>query len=396
MASASFFRGVKIVLDPTPQQEELMLQNVGAARFAYNTMLALVKESLQEEFEGERLGWSFYELRNHFNSIKPEVAPWYKEVSKEALASGSKSLSVALKNFSDSKKGKRKGKRVGFPRFKKRAACGSCTFETGSFRITDGNHIQLPKIGKVHTLEDVSRLQRKIEDGDAKLKAVTLKKHRGRWVAVLRVEFYAAKQPKLSSMGRAVGVDVGVKSLLVAANQSGDLALDLSRPSRIDTLFSQKALLQRQGRRKVKGSNRWRKHQEKINKLDYKIANIREDTLHKATTFLAENYETVVIEDLNVLGMMSKGRHKRGLNKLLGLSSLATIHSMLEYKVLERGGALIKAPKFYPSSKTCSSCGVVKAKLHLGERVFGCDDCHLVIDRDLNAALNLVALSRHH
>lgn len=393
---ASFFRGVRIVLDPTPQQEKLMLQNVGAARFAYNTMLALVKESLQEEFEGERLGWSFYELRNHFNSIKPEVAPWHKGVSKEALASGSKALSVALKNFSDSKKGRRKGKRVGFPRFKKRAACDSCTFETGSFRITDGNHIQLSKIGKVHTLENVSRLKRKLDGGEAKLKAVTLKKHRGKWVAVLRVEFYVGKPPSPSSAGAAVGVDVGVKSLLVTANQSGDLALALPRPSRVDALFAKKAALQRQGKRKVKGSNRWCKHQEKVNRLDYKIGNIREDTLHKATTFLAENYETIVIEDLNVLGMMSKGRHKRGLNRLLGLSPLATIHSMLEYKVTERGGTLVKAPRFYPSSKTCSSCGVVKAKLHLSERVFECDDCRLVIDRDLNAALNLVALSRHH
>jgi putative transposase len=142
-------------------------------------------------------------------------------------------------------------------------------------------------------------------------------------------------------------------------------------------------------RHKVKDSNNWNKAQRQIAKLHFKIANIRKDTLHKLTTYLAKNHGQIVIEDLNVSGMMAN--HK--LAKAVQDMGFYEFRRQLDYKTQLYGSELIIADRWFPSSKTCSNCGYKKESLSLTERVFECEQCHVVCGRDLNASLNLASLA---
>jgi len=142
-------------------------------------------------------------------------------------------------------------------------------------------------------------------------------------------------------------------------------------------------------RRGVKASRRWEKADAERSRLHHRVANLREDHLHQTTAMLAAEYGTVVVEDLNVAGMMKNRR----LSRRIADASFGEVRRQLDYKTRRHGGRLIVADRWYPSSKTCSDCGAVKAKLPLSHRVFECDACGLVLDRDENAARNLAALA---
>jgi putative transposase len=141
--------------------------------------------------------------------------------------------------------------------------------------------------------------------------------------------------------------------------------------------------------RKVKGSANRRKHTDRLARIHARVANVRADALHKATSDLAQRYETIVTEDLNVAGMTRNRRLARAISD----QGFAAVRRMLSYKTTWNGGRLIPADRFYPSSKTCSACGAVKAKLALSERTYVCESCSLTLDRDVNAARNLLHLA---
>jgi putative transposase len=144
-------------------------------------------------------------------------------------------------------------------------------------------------------------------------------------------------------------------------------------------------------RKGQKASNRWKRANQRRNRIHHRVSNLRRDGLHKITTGLASQVSTLVVEDLNISGMLAK--HK--LARALADAGFAEIRRQLDYKTIWRGGTLVIAHRWFPSSKTCSVCGVVKAKLRLKDRVFRCDTtaCGLVIDRDINAARNLAKLA---
>ena len=167
---------MKVALDPTPRQERALLSHAGAARFAYNAALAHVKSQIEA---GKRPDWSYYSLRRWWNAGKDGLAPWWRENSKEAYNAGLESLGRALKNYSASKAGERKGRRAGFPRFKtKDGAAPSYSYTTGSFGPIDGDPkaLKLPRVGRVHCFEDVAR-----RVGDAKVTRMTISRRAGRW-----------------------------------------------------------------------------------------------------------------------------------------------------------------------------------------------------------------------
>jgi hypothetical protein len=197
---------VKVALDPTPRQARMLLSHAGAARFAYNAGLAHVKGQLEAK---ERPDLSHYALRRWWNASKDVLAPWWAENSKEAYSYGLECLSRALRSFLDSKRGKRKGKAVGFPKFKSKASSTpKFAYTTGSFGLIDGDPkaLRLPRIGRVHCMEDVAR-----RVGGAHVTRMTVSCHAGRWFASLTVERadVTSSQPK----GPAVGVDLGVSHL---------------------------------------------------------------------------------------------------------------------------------------------------------------------------------------
>lgn len=215
--------------------------------------------------------------------------------------------------------------------------------------------------------------------GDARVLRMTVSKRAGRWYASLTVERDdkpVTKPPK----GGAVGIDLGIKTLATLSDGTiienpRCLAASERRLKR-----AQKALS-----RKTVGSKRRAKARAKVARLHAHVANQRIDAIHKATTWLTGTYSDICIEDLNVVGM-AKNHH---LAKAVSDASFGEFRRQLEYKIARTSATLHVVDRWYPSSKTCSKCGAVKAKLSLSERVYRCDACGLSIDRDLNAAINI-------
>jgi putative transposase len=188
--------------------------------------------------------------------------------------------------------------------------------------------------------------------------------------------------------GTVIGIDLGVKALLTGADSAGNV-VSVSGPK---PLCARRRKLARAGRahaRKKPASANRRKSAARLARIHARVANVRADALHKATTALAARYETVVAEDLNVTGMMANRR----LARAIADQGFGAARRMLAYKTGWSGGTLITADRWYPSSKTCSGCGAVKAKLALSERTYQCAVCGLVLDRDINAARNLLNLA---
>ena len=370
---------VRVALDPSPAQERLLLSHAGAARFAFNVGLAHVKAGIDA---GAKPEWSFYSLRKWWNSNKDALAVsddgviWWAENSKEAYSSGLEALAKGLSNWSKSREGARKGRRMGFPKFKtKDRATPRFAYTTG-FKLIDGDPkaLRLPKVGRVHCMENVAE-----RVGDARVLRMTVSKRAGRWYASLTVERdtpVAVCAPK----GGAVGVDLGIKTL---ATLSDGTVIENPRC----LAASERRLKQAQQAlsRKTRGSNRRAKARAKVARLHARVANQRLDAMHKATTMIARTHSTVCIEDLNVAGMVKNRR----LAKAIMDASFGEFRRQLEYKTARTGAALHVVDRWYPSSKTCSKCGRAKAKLPLAERVYKCDGCGLTMDRDLNAAINI-------
>lgn len=413
-AAPTVLRAYRFALDPTPAQEQRLRSHCGAARFAYNHMLTLVKANLDQR-TAERtydipdaeltppLDWSFYSLRNQWNQIKGDVAPWWSENSKEAYANGIANLAAALSNWSTSRAGVRRGRAVRFPRFKTKRARPSCRFTTGGLGLVerDRRHIRLPKIGIIRTHESTRKLARRVEAGTARIRSATISFERGRWHVAFSVELATAPTRRRSGQaGAVVGVDLGITHLAVLSTSLPGVSDEhgmVANPDHLERAQKQLRRLQRQasrrrGRDKRTGtapSARWLRTQTRVNRLHTRIANARTDGLQKLTTALAERFETIVIEDLNVVGMLANHQIARRISG----AGWGGLRRQLTYKTHDRGGTLIVADRFYPSSKTCSNCGAVKAKLSLSQRIYHCKSCSVSIDRDRNAAVNLAALA---
>ena len=375
------YEAVKVRLDPTPRQERLMASHAGAARFAYNAGLAHVKEALDN---GEPADWSHYDLRRWWNENKDELAVnkttgevWWSQNSKESYSGGLRSLAQGLSNWSKSRKGQRKGKRVGFPRFKSKNTVMRFAYSTGFTAPTAGDPygLKLPRIGRVHCMENVyDRVN------GARLVRITVSRRAGNWCASLTVEREQPSSPAHTLKRGAVGVDLGVKNL--ATLSDGTV---IPNPRALGARLKALRKAQKALSRKVKGSARREKARERVARLHARVADVRTDAIHKATTMIAQTYGTVCIEDLNVAGMVKNHSLARSLSD----ASLGEFRRQLEYKTARTGAVLCVVDRWFPSSKTCSNCGTVKAKLSLSERTFNCDNCGTSIDRDLNAAINI-------
>ncbi|QBS38207.1 transposase [Thermaerobacter sp. FW80] len=375
----------RFALDPTPRQERALASHVGARRFAFNWGLALVKERLEARARGEdvEVPWTLPALRREWNRQKHRVAPWWRENSKEAYSSGLDGLARALQNWSKSRQGERKGRRVGFPRFRKKGrGRESVRFTTGAIRVDDQSHVVLPRIGRVKTHEPTTALLRRIEAGTARILSATVAREGGRWFVSFTCE--VERQPGRPRFpGRVVGVDAGVKHLAVLS--TGE---KWPNPRSLEKVLRKITRSSRALARRQKGSRGWQKARRRLARLHARARNLRQDALHKLTHHLASTYGVVVVEQLHVAGMLKNRR----LARVLADAALAEIRRQLSYKCPWHGAVLVEAPPFYPSSKRCSRCGAVKPSLPLSQRTFRCEECGLVLDRDENAARNLAAL----
>lgn len=390
--------GIKVALDPTPRQLGLLASHAGAARFAFNAGLLHVQSQLcgNTTCQGKgKADWTMPALRRWWNEWKNELAPWWRENSKEAYTSGLQSLADAYSNYFSSRDGKRKGRRMGYPRLRRKSRTTSkFTYTTGSFGIADDHGVKLPRIGRIHCMENIRRLA-----ADGHITRVTVSRHAGRWYASFAVE-RDDPQPSKQLHG-SIGVDLGVKRIATFSDGA-----TIENPHRMDELARRQRRTARRLSRRAKGSRHWVESKHESERLANRLANQRRDLLDKTTTMLARAYADISIEDLNVQGMtrtpkpkpdpnkpghyLPNGRKaKAGLNKRVLDAGFGMFRAMLAYKCAQTGARLHIIDRWYPSSKTCSNCGTVKAKLPLDERTYHCDACGLVIDRDLNAAVNI-------
>jgi putative transposase len=376
----------RFALEPTPAQERALQSHAGAARFAWNWGLSKCKE----RYDPEGKWYSAMDLHRLWNRAKkadPALA-WWGENSKCAYQEASRDLGRAVADFVKSKKGERKGRRLGFPRFKKRGRCrDSFRFGAGVMRCA-GSTVTLPRLGTVRTHESTRKLARKLESGTARILSATVSRTAQRWFVSFTVEVERAVPNRHVRPGSAIGIDLGIKNLITGVDERGNV-VTVDGPRPLDASLRRMRRVSRAHSRKQPGSANRRKHAARLARIYVRVANVRADALHKATTSLAARYETVVAEDLNVTGMLAN----RKLARAVADQGFGAGRRMLCYKTTWKGGRLLMADRWYPSSKICSACRWRKPSLTLAERVFTCEACGLVIDRDENAARNLLDLA---
>ncbi|MHB1772842.1 MAG: RNA-guided endonuclease TnpB family protein [Acidimicrobiales bacterium] len=357
-------------LDPNNRTRAALSSHGGASRFAYNWGLALLRARLEQaeqvrraafrellpDGDVERLArtvevpWNLPALRKEWNREKAEAAPWWAANSKEAYSSGLDALARALEGWSKSRAGTRAGT-VGFPRFKKKRVRKSCRFTTGAIRARDDRHVQLPRVGVVRVKEQTGELRELLDTGRARICSATISEQTGRWFVSFTCELERTDAPARLP-DAVVGVDLGVKVL--AALSTGEL---VANPKILGCYERKMARLSREQSRRQKGSKRRRQTRAELARCHARVANT-------------------------------------GLNRAVLDVSPAELRRQLTYKLAWRGGTLVVADRFFPSSKRCSSCGETKTKLSLATRTYRCEHCGLETDRDLNAALNLAAYGR--
>ena len=300
------------------------------------------------------------------NSMKESTFPWMYDVSKCAPQEALRDLDRAFQNFF---RGIRQGQPIGFPAFKRRGQHDSFRL-TGTIKVQTKS-IQLPRLGIIR-LKEKTKVR-------GKILSATIVREADRWFVCLPVEM-ERPDPKPVE-GDPVGIDVGLTCFAALSNGEKILA-----PKPLAKSLKRLKKASQQHSRKIKGSNNRKKSALKLARLHRKNRNIRKDFLHKQTTILAKTKSVIVLEDLDVKGMLSNKRLSRHISD----AGWREFRRMLEYKTKWYGSTLIIAPRFYPSSKTCSDCGHLVTELPLEIREWQCTECHSIHDRDVNAAKNLL------
>ena len=332
--------------------------------------------------------WSAYSLRKRWNQVKAQVAPWWAENSKESYANGIADATTALRNWHASRTGKRAGPAMRFPRRKKKASDRPrCTYTTGALRVEGPRVVVLPGAGQVRASENLRPLWRHIRRRSGRLLSATVTERAGRWFVSLRLEITPPWRP--APRAGTVGVDVGIGDhLLVVMRTDGTVEEKVPNPralrGSLAALRNDHALS-----RKTEGSRRWDQARRRLARAHARAANVRADALHQATTRLAKTHGQVVIEDL---GVRQLARGLRSHRKSWVDAAAGEMHRQLTYKAGWYDCELWIADRCYPSSKTCSACGLVNGALTMSDRSLTCPGCGAEHDRDENAGVNLARL----
>jgi putative transposase len=366
-------RAYKTELDLNDEQTTACRKHAGAARWAYNWGLARKQESYRVTGKSP----SAMELHRELNARKQTDAPWMYEVSKCAPQEALRNLDTAFAHYFRrcqlKKQGKLRGK-VGYPQPKTRKR------GVGSFRLTGSivvfhDAVQLPRLGRLRLKE------RGYLPTTAKILSATVSEQAGHWYVSVLVE---QAHLKPVTRGPVVGVDLGVKTLATLSDGTSE-----PNPRHLRSCLKKLKRVQRAVSRKQKGSHNRRKATQRLGMLHRTVANQRTNTLHQLTSRLAKTKAVVVIEDLNVSGML-KNHH---LAQAIADVGFGEFRRQLTYKAEWYDCQVLVASRWEPSSKTCSGCGWVDYDLTLADRIFRCEQCGLVLERDLNAAINLAKLA---
>lgn len=363
----------KIRLDPNDKQAGILAQHAGYARVAYNSALADFKTGLDAgEFR------SPYDLIKRFDARKRKEYPWCAALSQRAACAAILNLGRGINaRFGKKKDGTPFKKKGRFPRFKKKGRHDSFCAAVGPGEVAvEGQRIRLRTIGWLRMRESLRFA------GD--IRSCVVSKEGGRWFAAIVVRTAKPEAPPKTS--DVVGIDLGVKTLAVTSDGHA-----YQNPKHLRTMLRRLRRFQRALARRTKGSNRHADMKARIALLHHRISNRRKDTAHKASTAIAKRARKIVVEDLNVAGML----RNRRLALSIADAGIAEFLRMLEYKAGMYGTEFQRVDRFFPSSKLCSYCGWRNAKLTLKMREWKCGGCSRVLDRDRNAARNLELAGKH-
>jgi putative transposase len=413
----------KFCLDPTIEQQTVLSRHAGAARFAYNQCLRMVKTALAQRRTDPpiEVPWTGFDLIKAFNAWKKTadagrvfaVSPggvvetevtglaWRSQVCQQVFGEAAVDCSRALTAWSDSRSGKRRGRCTGFPRFKKkieatpsfrlRNKCGRSG--KPSIRIGESNprSVALPGIGSVRLHDDTRRLRRLLDKGRAKILFASVSHHAGRWWVGLNIEAAdlhpAQRHPArlTGDSGGWVGLDRGLSAFLVAATSDGRKVGRINEaPKALAAGMRKQRHLSRSLSPKKKGSCNRRRAAARLARHHNHVRNLRQHFVHQVSNEMVKTHDRLVLEDLNVAGMLANHR----LAKAISDAGWAEFARLVHYKAEWRGGTVALADRWYPSSQLCSRCGTKNGRLTLADRVFTCG-CGHIRDRDVNAAANL-------
>ena len=380
-------RAYKVELAPNDVQKTALLKHCGAARFVYNWGL----NSKIEAYKAGEKPLSGQKLDGVLRAIIDDQFPWMRDVSSSARQGALANLDKAYKNFFDRCKKGKKGKETGFPKFKSRkngvggfVAFGYTTTSkaisiarVGEVRLKEKNYLPIGGYGK--------------NSETVRFYGARITERAGRWYISVQVEI-EVDEPKPKAE-KIVGVDFGVKTLAVCSDgtefQSPKaLKANLKRLARAQRSMSRKIEAAKKTNRPLRECKNFQKSKAKVAKIHARVADVRRHNLHHVSHVLTRKSSVVCIEDLNVAGMV-KNRHLARAISDLGFGEL---RRQIEYKAKWRGVDVVIADRWFPSSKLCGACGVVKEKLSLSERFWTCG-CGVRHDRDINAANNLKNLA---
>jgi len=361
-------RAYKTELDLNNEQRTFFRRCAGASRFVFNWALADRQDRRIKEIKTSQ-----YDQRARFNALKAELYPWIYEVPYAIMEKAFADLDAAYKNFFRRVKA---GQKPGFPKFKSRKR-NAARFSLRNTKI-ETDRVRLTGIGwvKLHERDYIPT------EGEYGVYA-TISERAGHWFIAILVEEEMAE----SVQGEGIlGVDLGIKSLAVCSDGAV-----FENPKALYRAERKLKRIQREVSRRQKGGKNRAKTVRKLQRCHAKIANIRKHALHQVSYYVTARAKphVVVIEDLNVLGM-EQNHH---LARAIGDASMGELRRQIEYKAKWYSVKVMIADRWYPSSKLCSHCGATNQVLTLSDRIYICPVCGVIIDRDLNAARNLVSLA---
>lgn len=371
----------KFRLYPNEEQEILINKTFGCTRYIYNQMLS-ERKNVYENLKNNKEELKKYKYQTE-KDYKQEVE-WLKEVDSIALQQSRIDLEMAYKNLFSSQSGKRKGKKIGFPKFKSKKE-NRKTYRTTSTNnnidiIFENKRLKLPKLKWVKYSDD--------RQFKGIIKNVTIEKTpTGKYFASILVEEYIEVNiHQVNSNSKCIGLDYDSKNLFTTnENKVGGYP-------RFYRMYEKKlAKQQRRLSRKQKGSNNRNKQRVKVAEVHEKICNSRRDFHNKLSTTIVQNYDVIGIETLNMQAMSQC----LNLAKSTLDNSWGYFVNMLEYKCEWYGKHLVFADKWHASTKTCNHCGYKNAELTLADREWDCPICHTHLNRDENAGINLMKYTQN-
>jgi putative transposase len=393
-------QGFRVELAPTPEQRARLGQHAGLSRVVENFCLEMVRAGLAQRAAEKTYGisgqdltpvpFSAAALERAWRAAHPTRYPWFaaEDLSSRVPKEACRVRAAGLRNWADSRTGKRAGRRLGFPTWRTRKHGSRFRYDAHTARPDGARTVHLPKIGKLRTWEDMSWLTERIADGRARILGATVREQAGRWWVSFQLDIDRTDintRRTANPPAPTCGVDLGLTVFATVVDDDGTIT-EIRSPKPLTRAQRKLRRANKTFARSRPGSSNRAKARQAVARIHLKVAHRRADFLHKLTTRLARTKRAIAVESLNVAGMLRNRRLARAISD----AGFGEFLRQLHYKTGWYGSKLWAAHRWYPSSKTCSGCGAVNHELTLSDRSWACG-CGRQHDRDVNAARNLLA-----